>query len=70
MLSGGDDYELCFTAAPARHQAILGIARRLGLKLSRIGAVRPAVRATPAVVVLARDGRPMSVKRGGFDHFG
>ncbi|HSN40395.1 MAG TPA: thiamine-phosphate kinase [Burkholderiales bacterium] len=70
LLSGGDDYELCFTAAPARHQAILGIARHLGLKLTRIGAVRRAVRATPAVVVLARDGRPMSVKRGGFDHFG
>ncbi len=70
LLSGGDDYELCFTAAPAKHQVILGIARRLGLKLTCIGAVRRAARNVPEVVVLARDGRPMSVKRGGFDHFG
>lgn len=70
LLAGGDDYELCFTAAPARHQAILGIARRLGLKLTCIGEVRRAARAMPEVVVLARDGRPMKMKRGGFDHFG
>ena len=70
LLAGGDDYELCFTAAPAKHQAILGIARRLGLKLTCIGAVRGAARNTPEVAVLARDGRPVNMKRSGFDHFG
>lgn len=39
MLSGGDDYELCFTA-PARHrEKIESISTRLGLKLTRIGMV-------------------------------
>lgn len=70
LLAGGDDYELCFTAEPARHQTILGIARRIGLPLTCIGTVRRARRGMPAVTVLARDGRSMTVKHRGFDHFG
>ena len=70
LLGGGDDYELCFTAAPARHQVILGIARRIRLKLTCIGTVRRAMRGTPQVRVLARNGRPMNPKHAGFDHFG
>ena len=71
LLAGGDDYELCFTAEPARHQTILGIAHRIGLKLTCIGTVRRRpTRAAPAVTVVARDGRPMDVKHRGFDHFG
>ena len=70
LLAGGDDYELCFTAVPARHQAILGIARRINLPLTCVGTVRRATRAAPAVTVLARDGRPMTIRHRGFDHFG
>lgn len=70
LLAGGDDYELCFTAAPARHQAILGIAHRLSLPLTCVGTVRRAPRGGPLVTVLARDGRPMSIRRRGYDHFG
>ena len=70
LLAGGDDYELCFTAAPARHQTILSIAQRVGLPLTCIGSVRPARRGAPPVTVLARDGRPMTIRYRGFDHFG
>lgn len=70
LLAGGDDYELCFTAAPARHQAILGIAHRLSLPLTCVGTVRRAMRGASPVTVLARDGRPMKVIHRGFDHFG
>ena len=70
LLAGGDDYELCFTAAPARHQVILGIARRLGLKLTCIGVVRRDARNTPQVVVRARDGGLIHIDHSGFDHFG
>lgn len=39
-LSGGEDYELCFSA-PARHRdALTRLARRLRLRISRIGRVR------------------------------
>jgi len=36
-LSGGDDYELCFTAPAARRAAVLALAGTMGLALSRIG---------------------------------
>jgi thiamine-monophosphate kinase len=70
LLAGGDDYELCFTAAPARRSAILGIARRLGLKLTCIGVARCVARNKPQIAVRARDGRLMRISRSGFDHFG
>jgi thiamine-monophosphate kinase len=70
LLAGGDDYELCFTAAPVRHLAILGIARRLSLPLTCVGTVQRAKRGGPLVTVLSRDGRPMNVKHRGYDHFG
>lgn len=70
LLAGGDDYELCFTAAPARHQAILDVARRIGLALTCVGSVRRAGRGTPQVTVLAANGATIDVASGGFDHFG
>lgn len=70
LLAGGDDYELCFTAAPARRRSILGIARRIGLKVTCIGTLRRTEHRAPLVTVLAGDGMPMNVRYGGFDHFG
>jgi thiamine-monophosphate kinase len=37
--TAGDDYELLFTAAPARAAGILELSGRLGLRLTRIGTV-------------------------------
>jgi thiamine-monophosphate kinase len=70
LLAGGDDYEICFTAAPARRRAVAAVSRRLRLPLTRIGSMRRARRAERAVVVLGPDGAPMSVPFRGFDHFG
>ncbi|MEN9762690.1 MAG: hypothetical protein RI906_2516 [Pseudomonadota bacterium] len=64
-LSGGDDYELLFTAAPENRPAIEAIGPRLGLRLSRIGTIRPGT----GVRVLGERGQPLSIARGGFDHF-
>ena len=38
-LRGGDDYELCFTAAATQRAAIEAVALRLALPLTRIGEV-------------------------------
>jgi thiamine-monophosphate kinase len=38
-LRGGDDYELCFTAAPERRQAVQALAADLALPLARIGVI-------------------------------
>jgi thiamine-monophosphate kinase len=68
LLSGGDDYELCFTAGRGQREAIGRIARRLRLKLTRIGSIARR-RGTPRVTVLDAAGRPITVKRGGYEHF-
>ena len=37
--SGGDDYEVCFTATPARRDAVAAIARDVGVPVARIGRI-------------------------------
>ena len=65
VLSGGDDYELAFTAALEQRAAIEALARELGLPLTRIGTLRAGA---PKVEVLDAAGRPMRY-RPAFDHF-
>jgi thiamine-monophosphate kinase len=64
-LSGGDDYELLFTAPPERRDALGALARRLDLPLSRIGAIH----AEPGLRVLDETGRELAVRRTGWQHF-
>jgi len=69
LLSGGDDYELCFTASRARREAIARLAKRLRLKLTRIGRIARQRRGAPLVTVLDAAGRPVDPKRAGYEHF-
>ncbi len=66
-LSGGEDYELLFTAAPD-HAADLThhVTERTGTPVHRIGEMRPPAE---GVRFLDRSGRPRAVAAG-FDHFG
>ena len=66
VLSGGDDYELLFTAAAERRGDLEGLSRELGMPLARIGSITPG---EPKLSVLDEGGRPLPY-RGGFDHFG
>lgn len=66
MLAGGDDYELCFTAAPEHADAIVQLSQQLGLALTRIGRIVPG----SGVRVLQADGQPLHHVFKGFDHFG
>ncbi|MFP4270281.1 MAG: thiamine-phosphate kinase [Alphaproteobacteria bacterium] len=63
-LTGGDDYELVFTAAPERRPQVHDLACRLGLALTRIG--RTA--AGGGVVVRDRRGAPVGLDRRGWSH--
>ncbi|MFZ2266174.1 MAG: thiamine-phosphate kinase [Azonexus sp.] len=67
LLTGGDDYELCFTAPGIVSQDIIRIAARLELPLWNIGEMV----AGPGgeVTVLDPDGQPVSFARQGYDHF-
>ena len=62
VLSGGDDYELLFTA-PAKHRAAIE-ALAAGVCVSRIGEIL----AGQGLKVLDDSGRPVA-HQGGFDHF-
>jgi thiamine-monophosphate kinase len=69
VLSGGDDYELLFTAGQAQRHDIEALARELKIPLTRIGAIQPSAAAGAArLVVLDAAGAPLA-HRGGFDHF-
>jgi thiamine-monophosphate kinase len=65
-LAGGDDYELCFTAAPALRERIAAIERELALPLTRIGMITAA----PGLLVRDEQGATLSSLPHAWDHFG
>jgi len=65
MLAGGDDYELCFTAAPHHHDGLLRIANELGLRLTCIGKIV----AGQGCVVHDASGNIIQPGSIGYDHF-
>lgn len=68
LLAGGDDYELVFTAPPARHGEIEALAATLRLALTCVGSTEAG---EPAQLrLLDADGRPVAVDHRGYDHFG
>ncbi len=82
QLAGGDDYELCFTAAPAERLRIGQIAAEQELPLWCIGTMQRAEQpfaledwsavagSAGSVTVYDPDGLPVSFDRRGYDHFG
>lgn len=66
VLSGGDDYELCFTVPKNFRSEINEISRQLGLQLTQIGTIEVG----KGVYVEGRNGERLSIGRTGFDHFG
>ena len=63
--SGGDDYELLFTAAPSQRDAIERLAEKLDLPITRIGQMRTA----PGIRVLDAAGAEVHPDRTGWRHF-
>ena len=64
-LTGGDDYELCFTVAPANFAQLAQLAQRSATPLTRIGSI------TERPGVTLRDGATVTqFSHRGFDHFG
>lgn len=72
ILSGGDDYELLFTAAPDAEPDLAAISRALDLPITRIGRIverTSADRPDRLVGVLDAAGRPMILETSGYRHF-
>ena len=69
QLSGGDDYELVFTALTDRRAELAGLATELDLPLWRIGRMVEA-KGKGEVRLIGEQGQLITVGRKGFDHFG
>jgi thiamine-monophosphate kinase len=67
-LAGGDDYELCFTAATARRAGIESLAVTQGVAITRIGTML-APREGVLVQVIDGAGKQIDLPTAGFDHF-
>lgn len=65
LLTGGDDYELCFTAPPAARTAIAALSTPLGLPLTRIGYLERG----SGVRLQDHAGTPVAFTGQAFDHF-
>jgi thiamine-monophosphate kinase len=63
--TGGDDYELCFTAPASARNALAGLGVSLALPLTRIGRVVDGA----GVLALDAEGRPWQPPRAGYTHF-
>ncbi|MBU2712686.1 thiamine-phosphate kinase [Zooshikella harenae] len=62
MLTGGDDYELCFTAPPHLAKNIIELLSP-SCPITRIGQINQA----PGVV--STSGQPITITKGGYQHF-
>ncbi len=65
QLAGGDDYELCFTAAPERAEEVLAAATRAGVTVTRIGRIT----VEPGLYLRDPAGALTAVEPRGYRHF-
>jgi len=71
---GGDDYEICFTAAPDQRNIIYDISKKLHLPLTQIGTIKPMQSSKPKIKLLDQNGKALSDSKvapllKSFDHF-
>lgn len=64
-LSGGDDYELIFTASPEQRDAINGIAENLQMAVTPVGVVS----SQPGLRLITADGEQLALTQTGYQHF-
>lgn len=64
-LAGGDDYELCFTAAPTLRAQVAAAAQASATPVTRIGSVQ----AQSGLRLLGADGEELLARFASFDHF-
>ena len=66
-LSGGDDYELAFTAPSSQRNRLEKISVALGVPLTRVGSVKPQTDAGKSLVKVING--PNEIKASGYNHF-
>jgi thiamine-monophosphate kinase len=64
-LTGGDDYELLFSAPRGAEEKIAEVSEQTGIPVARLGEIR----AGAGVHIEDAEGRPLTLKKAGFTHF-
>jgi thiamine-monophosphate kinase len=64
-LSGGEDYELCFTAPLAHREKITCLMKNCGVRAVPVGIVTSSKK----VIVVNSDGSSFDTSNSGFNHF-
>ena len=65
-LTGGEDYELCFTVSDDKRESMQQLLRSQGILVTCIGRVLP----TTSGLILQKNGKIISTPtQSGFDHF-
>lgn len=67
-LTGGEDYELLFTARPKNEAGVMRAATRLRLKITKIGEIT-GKNPSPSVKITGADGRDFKIRGAGYLHF-
>jgi thiamine-monophosphate kinase len=65
-LSGGEDYELLFTASPKWQASIQSLSSSLNVPITRVGEILPK---KEGVQLIGKEGKEAVLNRLGFDHF-
>ncbi len=65
-LSGGEDYELLFTAPPEKRGKISSLSRSLKIPITCVGKILPKAK---TLTIVREDGKTYVPSRFGFDHF-
>jgi thiamine-monophosphate kinase len=72
--SGGDDYELCFTASSNKRDVIAKISADLNLPLTQIGSIKSMQLSEPEIHIIDKNGKELNTQEAdsllqSFDHF-
>jgi thiamine-monophosphate kinase len=70
LLTGGDDYEILFTAPVHAAAELAALSRLLDVPITPIGRIHPPTAGSEdPVEVLDSCGQPLALGRGGWSHF-
>lgn len=69
LLTGGDDLQIAFTAAPDKQDALHTLARDTGTAICQIGTVTRAAKGENSVKLTDRQGASMVLQHTGYRHF-
>jgi thiamine-monophosphate kinase len=70
VLTGGDDYEILFTAPPEAASELAELSRALDVPITNIGRMRsPSIGTQRQITVLDESGEPLVFDRSGWTHF-